>query len=469
MFMKRLVLLCLVLVGLSFSVSADHGNCESFSQETAPDFEVLHPSNASLTEGCDFLVEIDTSRISGIDTSSERFHLQLRGPFDRELVDSRSPNSWMLNPKDSWTDGGSTVLLMEIPGTAQKSTGVSSSFSAEMRPGTYSVDIFYDGEDARRYIDSGHTERIQLTCPSHADCDPVNGLIAFSAPETCRTYSGGVPLKLEIDSELLEDGGRFGTGLTQGTAYVGGRSVKNFHAGEVVEKSLSSTGQIMVELYNPETSASIYFRGPIIESSAEGYQVLPAPRTYTGSPDRCGEVEEESFDDELIGMKKEVYSLGQQAEFRVNSDSTVLEEGYRVKVTNPSGSTICRSALNPGNYSCTLPADGVTGDYTAEIVLDSSWFRRLVPIGGDSVYSSRTFTVVDGLQPWEQECQNQGFDIMSPDSRTAYSNKADCISSYIVPTCFKPDPGADCRNIGQNICRDLLEKNFNAAAGECRS
>lgn len=466
--MKRLAFLSLLLIGLSFSGAADHGTCGSFSSDSFPDFNRVHPQNVSLTTGCDFMVRLGSTAVSDFNTSSDSFYLQFTGPLNEDILDADKSNTWSLNPKDSWTDGTTTVLLMEIPGSAVKNTGGSANFSAEMRPGSYSLDAFYNGTGTKTYVDQGGFGQFRLTCPSHADCDPVRNYVEFTSPETCRSYSGSVPLRIAIDSRLLEDGGRYEKGLTHGTFYVGGSNVESFSAAETAAKTVTSTGQVVVELYNPETSASIYFRGPVIEKTDSGYMAHPAPKTYTGESQGCDTVKEQGFDGQVLGMKKDVYSLGQEVPFQVNSSSSLLEEGYRIRVKNPSGSTVCRSALNPGNYSCTLSVNGETGEYTAEIELDSNLFEMIMSLGGgNDVYTNRSFTVVDGLQPWEQKCQNQGFDVMVGDARASYANRADCISNYIVPTCFKPEPGQNCRNVAQNICRDLLETGFNTSSGRC--
>ncbi len=141
----------------------------------------------------------------------------------------------------------------------------------------------------------------------------------------------------------------------------------------------------------------------------------------------------------------------------------VENSGHILRIKDSSGETVRRYRANQnGRFNFEVPEDAETGKYTAALKRD----RRGNPLGSvlDLITGNvarETFTVVKNQVAWKQNCQENGY------TTEGIQGQISCIQEDIIPRCFENPVSENCQRIGQSLCQDLLDYNYDREALVC--
>jgi PKD repeat protein len=182
------------------------------------------------------------------------------------------------------------------------------------------------------------------------------------------------------------------------------------------------------------------------------------------SRDRTFKVDQPAVSSSLEVSKDEITpDERMRIEYRTSSD--IARNGYRLVVENPSGDRVYSTGSDSESGKVTFTAGGEaeTGTYTARLVAKEGFLSSILRkvFGPEAEAQFRVIEASQDLSKWQERCEESGYDA------TTASGRASCIREDIGPSCFKENPGSECREMADMVCDYYLGTEFNPQTGKC--
>ncbi len=160
-----------------------------------------------------------------------------------------------------------------------------------------------------------------------------------------------------------------------------------------------------------------------------------------------------------VDLDKAQYVQGEEVEI-----SAFNSKDHEIVVEDPDGQEVQTYQVSGTAQSFSFQTQNrQLGDYTVKLFPQAQNPFSIGNLVGSLIggpVDSETFELKNNVSGWESYCQTRGFD-------SSLQGKIDCIKQDIVPNCFTPNPGAQCTQISQSLCQEILGYQFSTNQGRC--
>ncbi|WP_414837706.1 PKD domain-containing protein [Candidatus Nanosalina sp. VS9-1] len=186
--------------------------------------------------------------------------------------------------------------------------------------------------------------------------------------------------------------------------------------------------------------------------------------TVIGEASRSFTVQQPEVSSSLDVAKDEV-AQGEMVQISYSVGEGIVENGFRIVIEDPSGEKIRDSSMNTasGTVSFTPESSSPTGEYEVRLVAEEGFLDAILTsiFGPEDVESFEVLDASEELDVWRSYCQDNGFE------QSSASGRVSCIQDQIGPKCFREDPGEECIEIADSVCKYYRGTEFNAEEGRC--